>query len=144
MMEIRREMHGNIEKCFSLIQESCINDIKQATDMEVNAEDLQGYSYKKLLNTKMGVSGHVTVEILAFEAPIRYHASFTSAQGVNTVTYDLQKHSEDAFVVTYREDFTSSSKSKNFNFNIMSRLYKRSSTKRANLLLSQLENLVNQ
>lgn len=143
-MEIRREMHGNIEKCFSLIQESCINDIKQTTEKNVNAEDLQGYSYQKRLNTKMGVSGHVTVEILAFEAPIRYHASFTSAQGVNMVTYDLQKQSEDAFVLTYGEAFTSSSKSKSFNFKIMSRLYKRSSTKRANLLLDQLERLMNQ
>ena len=143
-MELKRVIKGKIEKCFALLEDACLEDIKASTEEETNTISLHaGYTYRKVLKTKMGVSGHVDVEITEFEAPKHYSAAFSSAQGINTITYELTQIDDDSMSVHYVEDFVSLTKSKNLNYKIMSKLYKKSTMKRANMLLDQLENLMN-
>ena len=100
-----------------------------------------GLTYQKKLRNSFGNEGTVSVSIDRFEEN-HYAASFKSAQGINQLSYDLEPLDNQQFEVTYKEDFFSESKSKSLNYSIMSKLYKRSSKKKMNLMLDAIEKMI--
>lgn len=141
-MEIKRLVQGNINAYFDVLTNSLLNDYNSATHFEHSSDVLKsGLTYQKKLRNRFGNEGVVTVTIERFE-PNHYAASFKSAQGVNHLSYDLNPLNEEQFEVTYKEDFYSESKSKSLNYSIMSKLYKRSSKKKMNLMLDAIEKMI--
>jgi len=139
-MEVSRIIEGSKKQLFSILMNSLLEDIKLSQEKEVKLEDIgKGYSYKKQLKTKVGKEGRIKVTITQLEIPVIYEATFESAQGFNTLSYRIEDIDESHFKLTYKEEFYSEKKSNNLNFGLMSKLYKRSNKKQANLVLSQLE-----
>ncbi|OCN03839.1 hypothetical protein A4S06_04540 [Erysipelotrichaceae bacterium MTC7] len=144
-MEITKLLRGKKETCYHIFIESVLADINaNSEDGKVYTEtDLHpGFTYYKKLQTKMGKAGRVKVELAQLVPNEVYVAKFYSAQGVNTVSYHLEDEDDDLFGITYSEDFVSDKTSKNLNFSLMSKLYARSSKKKMNLMLNQLQALV--
>lgn len=139
-MEVSRVFEGSKEKMFSIFTNSILEDIKNFTDEDMTQFEIkEGYSYKKPLRSKIGKEGDIKVVIQKFDIPNIYEATFESAQGVNTLSYLLEEIDDTHFKLTYNENFVSEKKSNNLNFGLMSKLYKRSNKKQADLLLNQLE-----
>ncbi|MDF9824637.1 hypothetical protein M2475_001139 [Breznakia sp. PF5-3] len=142
-MEVSRIIRGSEEKCFSILMASLLEDIEAAEGKKVKLEDIgKGYNYTKQLQNKLGKAGTIRVTIVEIDSPSVYKASFESAQGVNTLSYILEKVDDTHFKLTYNEEFLSDKKSNNLNYGLMSKLYKRSNKKKANLVLNQIETLV--
>lgn len=143
MMEVSREMKGSRDKCFSILVESLLADIKDSTNEEVKIEDVKvGYTYYRQMKSRMGNEGKVKVEISKLDVPSNYEAVFTSSQGVNTLSYLLEDIDQDKFRLTYNEDFVSEKGANNLNFKIMSKLFSRSSSKRIKLTLDKLQSML--
>lgn len=139
-MEVTRVIEGSKEKLFTILMDSLLEDISETQGKQVKLEDIgKGYSYKKQLKTKVGKEGLIRVTITQLEVPSIYEATFESAQGFNTLSYKLEDVDDSHFNLTYTEEFMSEKKSQNLNHGLMSRLYKRSNKKKANLVLNQLE-----
>lgn len=144
-MEAERIINGAREKLFSILTNSLLADIQQAGNEDVSVEDIkEGYSYRKQLTTKLGKEGTIKVIVTKFEAPHVYEATFESAQGFNVLSYTLEEVDDDHFKLIYKEDFMSEKTSRNMNYGLMSKLYKRSSKKKINLVLDQIETLMNE
>lgn len=144
-MEVSREMKGSREKCFSILSESLLADIKASTNEEVKIEDIKvGYTYYRQMKSRMGNEGKVRIEISKLDIPSSYEAIFTSSQGVNTLSYLLEEIDQDNFKLTYNEDFISEKGANNLNFKIMSKLFNRSSSKRVRLTLDRLQSMLNE
>lgn len=143
-MEIKRLVEGKKEKYFNVLKQSVLYDLK-AAGCDYNDEDLKkGLVYHKTLRNSFGKEGNVKVEITAYQPSCCYAATFTSAQGINTLSYELNEKSDDMFEVIYTESFCSDKKSKNLNYALMSRLYKKSARKKADLLLDAIERMMNE
>ncbi len=141
-MEVKRIVHGDIEAYFKVLTDSLLNDYNAAMQAEHTSDVLKsGLTYQKKLRNSFGNEGTVTVSIDRFETN-HYAASFKSAQGINQLSYDLEPLDNQQFEVTYKEDFFSESKSKSLNYSIMSKLYKRSSKKKMNLMLDAIEKMI--
>ena len=132
-MEVKRIVHGDIKAYFKVLTDSLLSDY--------NAAMKSGLTYQKKLRNSFGNEGTVSVSIDRFEEN-HYAASFKSAQGINQLSYDLEPLDNQQFEVTYKEDFFSESKSKSLNYSIMSKLYKRSSKKKMNLMLDAIEKMI--
>jgi len=143
-MEISREYFGTKEDCFDIILNALVHDIESETNEAIEIDQIkEGFSYKKKLVNRFGNEGSVQVTIEKLDVPHYYEAHFLSNQGTNILSYELVDIDEKSFNLIYKENFESSKKSHNLNFKLMQRLYKRSSTKRAKLMLDQLESLLN-
>lgn len=138
-MEINRVMQGTPAMFFDVLMGALLEDIEQSVHKYNRDSVKEGFHYQKQLKNKFGKAGNVKVEITTLKEPYAYEATFSSAQGVNTLSYCAEVFDDEHIQVTYGEDFTSSSFSKKMNYSIMSKLYKRSSIKKANLVLDRLE-----
>lgn len=144
-MELKREFYGNKDEAFKLIMDGLISDIKHETGEVMELESIEeGFTYLKKLKNKFGHEGSVKVTIAKMDIPNYYEAHFDSQQGLNILSYELITKDEEAFDLIYRESFNSEKASRNLNFSLMSFLFKRSSKKRINLMLDQLQVLLNQ
>lgn len=142
-MEISRVIAGSSQTFFETLMESVLFDINSSTNIIHQKEHVkEGFHYQKNLKNKMGRGGNVRVEITKLEEPYEYEATFSSAQGINTLSYCAKELDHGQIEVRYGEDFVSSSSLKRMNYKIMSRLYKRSSIRKANLILDRLERLM--
>lgn len=141
-MEVKRIVHGDIKAYFKVLTDSLLSDYNAAMQAEYTSDVLKsGLTYQKKLRNSFGNEGTVSVSIDRFEES-HYAASFKSAQGINQLSYDLEPLDNQQFEVTYKEDFFSESKSKSLNYSIMSKLYKRSSKKKMNLMLDAIEKMI--
>ena len=134
-MEVKRIVHGDIKAYFKVLTDSLLSDYNAAMQAEYTSDVLKsGLTYQKKLRNSFGNEGTVSVSIDRFEEN-HYAASFKSAQGINQLSYDLEP-------LDNQEDFFSESKSKSLNYSIMSKLYKRSSKKKMNLMLDAIEKMI--
>ena len=139
-MELSRDIQGTPTMFFDCLLNALMEDVEQSVHTVLHRSKLkEGFHYQKQLNNKLGKSGNVRVEITTLKEPFAYEATFSSAQGINTLSYCAEILDDHHIRVTYGEDFMSPSKSKTMNYKIMSRLYKRSSIRKANLTLDRLE-----
>lgn len=140
-MEVCKTLRGTPDQFFALLMEALKRDVEQATHKVCSSDLLkEGFHYQKMMKNKMGRSGKVRVDIARLSRqPYVYEAAFSSAQGVNTLFYCAKAIDDGYIQVTYREDFTSLSRNRNLNYKIMSKLYQRSSIRKANLILDQLQ-----
>ena len=141
-MEVKRIVHGDMKAYFKVWTDSLLSDYNAAMQAEYTSDVLKsGLTYQKKLRNSFGNEGTVSVSIDRFEEN-HYAASFKSAQGINQLSYDLEPLDNQQFEVTYKEYFFSESKSKSLNYSIMSKLYKRSSKKKMNLMLDAIEKMI--
>lgn len=142
-MEVVRHMNGDVNNFFDKIEESIISDITSSTGEKVDISQVtSGYTYIKELTSQLGKRGKVKVVIDEYIRPIKYTASFISAQGKNTLSYEVKEIDKTCFEVKYNESFDGISKSKTWNHKLMSKLYKRSSIKKINLVLNNIEAMI--
>lgn len=138
-----RIIQGNKETCFSIILNSVLADIQTSTNKTVDATELtEGYTYLKPFRKHRGKVKEMKVEITKFKIPYEYEATFYSAQGNNTLRYQLEDIDDHSFRLSYEEDFSSNKGSANLNFKFMSKLFKRSTTKKMNAVLECIEHMV--
>ncbi|MEG0314416.1 MAG: DUF3284 domain-containing protein [Erysipelotrichaceae bacterium] len=140
MFEIKRKLDVKAEDFFEKLSDSLVFDITAATGKNVRVNQIsEGYKYTKKLKTKTGKSGNVKVTITKFEAPKVYASTFTSAQGDNFISYEINKLSDEQIEVVYTEDYKGTSNAKDLNAKVMQFLYKRGNKKRINKLLTKME-----
>lgn len=141
-MEINEKLYVDADEFFNKMAESIAYDISESTGKKVRTKQItKGYSYTKKLKNKMGRKGEVKVTITDFESPRIYAAKFDSINGINYLSYEIEKF-DDAIGVTYREDFEGASISKKLNYKIMTFFYNRGSKKKARRLLRAMEQYI--
>ena len=143
-MELKRIMKGNVEDCFALLQSSFMEDYQHNTEVDPVQTPFEGLSFKKNLTTKLGNSGEVNVTLTRFEANQALEIQFDSAQGINTIEYQLNQIDSDNYELTYCEKYLASSGSKSLNFKVMEFVTRRRLKKQAELTLNQIENILKQ
>lgn len=144
-MLIERRIQGSIDKCFSILAQSYVDDANANQRKELTVDNLRvGNNFKKELTAKLGNTGTVMVTLEQFTPPHDILISFKSKQGVNTIHYVLTPYDETSFDIAYSEGFVSEKSSNNLNYKFMSRLSKRKTLKTAELTLDRLETILNQ
>lgn len=142
-MEVIRQMEGNINDFFDKLEESLLTDIKTSTGNLVDINEIvSGFTYFKELTSQLGKCGKVKVIINEYTRPIKYSVSFISIQGENTLSYEAKEMDKNRFEIKYSENFEGSSKANSWNYKVMSKLYKRSSVKKANLVLNNIQLMI--
>lgn len=140
MIEVRERLRVSANKFFNQIIESVCYDIEKSTGKKLGASNLKsGYKYKKTMKNKLGRKGSVEVVICDFKIPISYSAKFKSVNGINKISYKIDKINDDEIDVIYKEEFEGNSKSVDVNFKFVGFFYKRSAKKRARKMLKSLE-----
>lgn len=142
-MEIVRQMKGNVQRFFDKVEESIVNDVKEATGNSIDVSEIKsGFTYSKRLRSQLGKEGSIKVVIDEYVRPLKYRASFISAQGENILSYETKEIDENHFEIKYVEEFKGASPSKRLNYKLIYFLYKRSSIKKANMLLNNIESMI--
>lgn len=142
-MEISRVISGTSQAFFQVLMEGLLYDVNRSTNtIHQKAHVKEGFHYQKKLKNKLGHNGNVMVEVTKLQEPYVYEATFSSTQGINTLSYYAEKIDDQHIIVQYAEDFVSASSMKRMNYKLMSKLYKRSSLRKASLILDQLEDLM--
>lgn len=141
-MELTRQIKGNIHYFFDRVEQSLIEDIEQSTGNKISINEIvKGFTYSKNLTSQLGRTGRVKVIINEYQRLNKYSVSFISAQGENILSYETKEIDDTKFEIKYTEDFNGSWYG-NLNYKLMSLLYKRSSLKKANMLLNNIENMM--
>ncbi|GAB6168196.1 hypothetical protein JCM1393_06560 [Clostridium carnis] len=139
-MEFIKIMNISDNELYNAIVDSILYDINETTKNNISKKKLKsGYSYVKEMNTKAFSKGNVKVIIEELTEPKVYAARFVSGQGDNYLRYEIKKINEDKIEVKYIEEFKGSSKINNWNYNILSRFYKKKFFKRAEKTLANME-----
>jgi len=127
------------EEMFDLFMESLKFDIEAATDKKPRNQDLKaGFSYEKMLTSRLGKPSAAKATISKLEAPYVYEMKYENFRGINIAIYHIEKVDEDNIEVSYEEVYEGHKKMDNINFKVMSWIFKRSSAKRARLLLEAM------
>lgn len=137
-MRVQRAVAASPERVFALIERSVAADMEQAGRKPGPAGIRRGTAYTKSMHTKLGASRSVKVRVEAFDAPHLYEASFTSADGVNRVRYEVESAGGGA-LVSYEESFEAPTRLGSLNGRIMQRLYAHRAKRRMNALLDVME-----
>ncbi len=137
-MRVQRVVHASPEQVFSLIERSVASDMESAGRKPGVKGIRRGTSYTKSMRTKMGASRSVKVRVEAFDAPCLYEASFTSADGVNRVRYEVEP-TDGGALVSYEESFEAPTRLGSLNGRIMQALYSHRAKRRMNALLDIME-----
>lgn len=145
MVEVKELLYIDAENFFKYIAESVAYDINEATGKNIRPKQIKkGFSYKKIMRNKVKRKGEVKVTITDYDIPHLYRAEFTSATGMNVISYAVEELEDGRIGVTYIEDYKGTSKSKDLNFKLMSLFYKRKAEKRATKLLRAIEQYAQQ
>lgn len=143
-MKIQRTINTSVEKFDEFIYQMIIADIKQTTKKKFNPSmKLEGYKYSKQMESKTGKSGKVNVKVEILRSG-QYKVSFTSKEGVNYIHYQYEDNGNNTSRLKYEETFEGKDKTKGLNHSLMMFFYKRSSKKRANIILDQIESILYQ
>lgn len=141
-MEVKRQLDVSMEELDAFIASMILQDIKNATGKNVKQSDIgTGYKYHKKLKGRTGKEGKVTTRIDELTSGC-YRASFDSAQGKNYLAYRYESNGDNKVNLCYKENYDAASKSKDLNYQLMSFLYKRSNKKRINLMITHIEQLI--
>lgn len=142
IMVTKRTMHTSVEAMDAFLIDMIIQDIKNSTDLSVDRSDIKaGFSYSKKIMNKTGKHGRVNTRIEQLESGL-YQVAIESKTGINYIKYSYKSNSDNSILLEYSESFESDSKLKGLNHSIMSRLYNKSTQKRVNILLNQIDNLL--
>lgn len=142
-MEINAILDVSQEAFFDFLYSSIIQDVKESTGQTISKKDVKsGYSYDKKLKTKVGKMGGAKVTIVAFKPYKKYRAEFTSNQGKNIISYQVERLEDNKIEVVYGEDFIAADKMKAWNFKLINLFYKKQSIKRAEAILENIEGYI--
>lgn len=139
-MIINKTLEVSINELDGFIKAMVKQDIENTTGKKVKQEDIsRGYKYTKKIPNKMGKDTSTTTKIRELSTG-KYEAVFETTQGINMISYTYHALDDNRIELVYEETFDADSKAKDINFKAMSFLYKRSSNKKANLMLAKIEN----
>lgn len=142
MVEVNELLHVSAEDFFKQIAQSVAYDAQEATGKNIRPSQLRkGFSYTKKMKNKVGRKGDVKVTITDYKEPVCYKAKFETANGTNTISYEIEVL-ENGIGVSYQEDFSSDSKATDLNGKIVGALYKKKAKKKAVKLLRAIENYI--
>lgn len=143
-MKATRIMNASCKQIQQLIQENVLEDIYQSTGKRISADKLSApFEYQKTLKNRMGKMGKVKASIDELST-YAYQASFFSAQGKNTLRYTWKAIDERHVEVIYEEAYEANTKANDWNFHLMSFLYKRNNKKRMQTVLQYMEDALKQ
>lgn len=143
-MKATRIMRATCMQIQQLIQENVLQDIYQSTGKHIAADKLTApFAYQKTLKNRMGKTGKVKASIDELST-YAYQASFFSAQGKNTLRYVWKAVDDGHVEVVYEEAYEANTKANDWNFHLMSFLYKRNNKKRMQAVLQSMEEALKQ
>lgn len=143
-MEVRKELKVSAEEFFQVLATSVAYDVSQATGKTVSESQLySGYRYEKKMKNKVRREGDVDVVITQFVSPVCYEARFTSSQGTNVISYQMETTEQGNTMVHYQEGFEGSTASKSLNYRLVSWMYERNARKRISNMLEAMEHHIN-
>lgn len=141
-MEVRVELKVKAEDFFDLIINSLLYDIENTTHQKISKDEIQkGFTYKKYLTNKLGKQGASMITITELEYPHMYCASFKTARGINTISYEIVEN-ESCIELIYREDYEALSKIKDINHKIMNFFYNRGNKKKMRDMFLRMEDYI--
>lgn len=142
-MEVNQKLNVKAKEFFDALASSVAYDVSQAAGKTVTPDQIySGYCYKKKMRNKMGQESHVDVVIKQFISPCCYEAKFRSAQGTNTIFYEIKDDGDGNIVVHYKERFEGENIFSSLNYKIVSWFYQRSSQKRISRMLLSIESFI--
>lgn len=139
MIEVKQAMALPAAVFYQYLVDSLTQDYLQAHPEGSKDDIKEGLEYTKVLRTKLSSKGSVTVHVKHLIENTNYTATFSSNQGVNSLSYGIEEISPESIEVTYHEQFESASKLTSLNHKWMSKLYVRKDTRRIQQILSQIE-----
>jgi len=142
-MKLISEMNVRADALFEVLIQSLKHDIAQATGKEVSRKDLvAGFTYDKMMMSKLGKSSPATATIVDLTEPTVYHMKFTNNKGENHVIYNIRSLDNGRIEVTYEETYTGMKKFDELNNKVMGHIFKKSSEKRVRMLLEGMKNYI--
>lgn len=140
-MIIKKTINISAENFFSSIEKSIIYDIKNTTGKSIkNIEN--GFTYSKVLNTKLAKASDTQVEILEYTYPHRYRVSFKTSKSLSTIEYLAININDNQCEITYSESIEYFRKVDDWNFKLVSKFYSVKSKKKILMLLANIEQSV--
>lgn len=137
-MEFKKVVNISSDKFFENILYLIVQDIKISTNCEVDiSKIIEGYNYKKSLSKK---NIEVKVTITKITKASLYEAKIENIQGATYSKYEILSINENKAEIIYSERFEGSNKSNTLNYKIMTMFLKRSFRKKADTILSIIEN----
>lgn len=137
MVEVKERVYVSEVDFFKKIEESISYDIEQSVGKKI--KPYKGYKYTKKMKSKMGRKGNVEILIKEFKPPICYSASFKSLNGINEISYTIDKIEDYCIDVIYKESFQGNKTSYNLNYKLMNFFYKNRAKKRARRMIKAIE-----
>lgn len=129
------------EELYDVILTSLLEDVRQVVPT-IQEDDLyDGYQYEKVLNGMMKQQALVKVTIEKLHKNEEYAVSFESLKGLTRFRYTLEDDSK-GVKVNYEEDFTSTAKMIQLNYNLVSKFYKKKSRKKLEAMFTQMEKYI--
>lgn len=114
-MKVTVHLDIDAKSLFKVLKEMLLADISEARGKKAKPSNVhEGYSYKKYLRGKGDPQHAATVRIEAFDVPRTYRSTVTTAQGVNTLCYEVVPAEGGGIDVTYEETFEGASASASF------------------------------
>ena len=143
-MLVNKVLNVTMEEMDAFIKDMVVQDIYHATGKKIKVNDIKpGYKYHKKLKARSGKEGKVTTHIDQLSSG-DYKASFSSAQGLNKLSYHYEGNKDGKITLNYEENYDANSKSQALNYQLMNFLYKHSNKRRINLMLTHIEELIQQ
>lgn len=142
-MIVKEHLNVSAEDFFDRIVDSVAYDASQAKGVTVASTRIRGgYSYEKVMSNKLGKPCKTKVRVTKLDYPCSYEASFSSAQGTNTVAYAVEPSEGTGIDVTYEEGFAGTSTTNDLNFKLTNLFYQHHARTRARRLLRQVEGFI--
>ena len=143
-MLINRELDVTMEEMDKFIKEMVVQDIHHATGKKIKIDSIHpGYKYRKKLKGRSGKEGSVTTQIDKLSSG-DYQVSFVSAQGTNFLSYHYEPSKDGGILLDYEEKYDANTTSQSLNYQFMNFLYKHSNKRRINLMLTHIEEMIQQ
>ena len=141
-MELTMKLNATPDEFFERIEKSILADIRLSTGKSIAPEKLNGHKYKKVTAGKHPLE--MKVKIKAYRRPERYEVRFTSARGVNAMSYRVKPLPGDAMEVTYSETFDGAQPQRGIFAVLNDKLYDFRVKRHAKSLLKSIERDVKQ
>lgn len=133
----------SVEEVWKALETSLMYEMEEATSKKLVSSDLKaGISYQKKMNASRGGAIHTEVLIKEFEKNKKYTAQFTTYEGVNTLSYSLEKVSDTECLVTYEENYSANKKLNGWNAKLVSIVLGFSHKNKVKKIFKNIENYV--
>ena len=136
-------LNCSVEEVWNAIESSLLYDIEMATSQKVEPKDFDvGFTYQKKMRASRGGMITADVVIKEFDMNKKYTAQFTTNEGINIVSYSLERMNDTECKLTYIEEYKANKKLNSWNAELVSVFLVFNYKKRIRKMMESIENYV--